>query len=157
MRKKIINQAAPHAITENENWLDITHLAQVELTSEDASCPIENALTINEKPGWRASETGKQTIRIIFDIPQPIQRIYLHFEEKEQSRTQEFTLEWTPDNDQSLIEIVRQQYNFSPGSSAEEKEDYTVNLKDVKVLELTITPDISGGDALASITSLLLA
>jgi hypothetical protein len=45
---------------------------------------------------------------------------------------------------------VRQQYNFAPPAVTDEFEDYAVDLVGVTVLELTIVPDISGGDARAS-------
>jgi len=54
-------------------------------------------------------------------------------------------------------EIVRQQYNFSPATNTRELEDYTVNLDDVLILEINITPDISGGNARASLARLRLA
>jgi hypothetical protein len=53
--------------------------------------------------------------------------------------------------------IVRQQWNFSPPSSADEREDYTVDLPDATALELTIKPDISGGEAHASLQQLQVA
>jgi hypothetical protein len=61
----------------------------------------------------------------------------LVFEETEKSRTQEFVLQWSPDIQYSSREIVRQQWNFSPPDSVREKEDYAVELSEVKVLELT--------------------
>jgi len=40
---------------------------------------------------------------------------------------------------------VRQPWNFSPGDSARENEDYAVHLSEVGILELIITPDKIGG------------
>jgi hypothetical protein len=51
-------------------------------------------------------------------------------------------------------EIVRQQWNFSPPETVRELQEYHVELSDVTVLELIITPDISGGMARASVKSL---
>ena len=84
-------------------------------------------------------------------------RILLRFDEKEQERTQEFVLRWLPEGQQSLREIVRQQYNFSPSTTNQEIEDYRVNLNGVSVVELEIVPDISGGDAHASLAQIRLA
>jgi hypothetical protein len=53
-----------------------------------------------------------------------------------------------------LREIVRQQWNFSPPHTTTEVEEYRVELSDVSVLELTITPDIAGGMARTSLNSL---
>jgi hypothetical protein len=143
---------APH-----ENWLDLDSVGRVEVTSEDSAHPIESALISGEKPGWRAARPGTQTIRLIFDEPQTLSRICLVFEEHEKSRTQEFVLRWSPDRGHSFREIVRQQWNFSPRESMHEVEDYALDLSSVSVVELTIVPDISGGDARASLSSLRLA
>jgi hypothetical protein len=81
----------------------------------------------------------------------------LVFEDAGNSRTQEFVLRWSPDIECSFREIVRQQWNFSPPDSVREKEDYAVELSEVKVLELMIVPDKSGGEVRASLVSLRLA
>jgi len=70
------------------------------------------------------------------------------------SRTQEFVLRWSPNLEGALREIVRQQWNFSPPHTTMEVEEYRVELSDVTVLKLTITPDIAGGAARASLNSL---
>ena len=54
-------------------------------------------------------------------------------------------------------EILRQQFTFSPPGTTLEVEDYVVNLQGVTVLELRIVPDISRGDARASLNLLRLA
>jgi hypothetical protein len=59
-------------------------------------------------------------------------------------------------DDQPTREIVRQQWTFSPGGSTHETEDYRVDLW-VTVLELTISPHISGGEARASLAELRIA
>ena len=84
-------------------------------------------------------------------------RILLRFDEKEQESTQEFVLRWLPEGQQSPREIVRQQYNFSPSTTNQEIEDYRVNLNGVSVVELEIVPDISEGDAHASLAQIRLA
>ena len=136
------------------DWLGLEQLVQVEMTSEDTEHPIESALLENNGSGWRANEPGKQTIRLVFDKPQKISRIQLLFEESEHERTQEFALHWSPDDTDSKREIVRQQYNFSPAGNTRELEDYTVNLDDVLILEINIIPDISGGNARATLARL---
>ena len=50
-----------------------------------------------------------------------------------------------------------QQWNFSPPTTTREVEEYSVELSDVAVIELTIVPNISGGTARASLKSLRLA
>ena len=78
-------------------------------------------------------------------------------EEPDTTRTQEFVLRWSSDGGNSVKEIVRQQWNFSPPNSIREVEDYKVELSNVTVLELTINPSIAGGVARASLKNLRLS
>jgi len=137
--------------------MDVNRIASVEVTSEESDYPIESALLLEGKRGWRAANSGTQTIRLIFDEPQKLRRMLLVFEDTKNSRTQEFVLRWSPDIECSFREIVRQQWNFSPPDSVREKEDYVVELSEVKVLELMIVPGKSGGEVRASLASLRLA
>jgi len=157
MRKRIINQIFKNVLPVDQSWIDLQRSAQVELTSEDAAHPIEAALIPGFGSGWRAAQAGEQMIRLLFDAPQKIRRIQLLFHEDQQARTQEFVLQWSPDAGQSYREIVRQQFNFSPPGMTREFEGYTVDLAGVTALELRIVPDISGGDARASVAQLRIA
>jgi hypothetical protein len=157
MRKRLISPIPPDRLPFDGGGLDVANLGMVEITSEDQAYPIECALQLGERRGWRAAEPGPQVIRLLFDQPQKLERIWLVFEETETQRTQEFVLRWSPDHGRSFQEIVRQQWNFSPPGTVREIEDYTVELFDVTVLELKILPDKSGGTALASLASLRLA
>ena len=153
MRKQVTSASlvgAPPA----RDWLDVGSGAVVEVTSEDGAHPVESALLQGEKRGWRASGPGPQTIRLVFDKPQKLRRIWLKFEETATARTQEFVLRWSADGGHSFREIVRQQWNFSPPNTTSEIEEYHVELSDVTVLELVIVPDISRGAARASLKSL---
>jgi len=157
MRKSQITLIPQNAPLRNQAWMDVDRLASVEVTSEETDYPIESALLPEGKRGWRAASPGMQTIRLIFDKPQKLRRILLVFEDTENYRTQEFVLRWSPDIQDSSREIVRQQWNFSPPDSMRETEDFAVELSEVKVLELMIVPDKSGGDVHASLVSLRLA
>ena len=157
MRKRIIPPAKQNTSAPDENWLDLERLAQVEITSEDATYPIESALLPGQVSGWRATQPGEQSIRLLFEHPQRLRRIWLQFVEPATERTQEFVLRWSPDGGQSFREIVRQQWNFSPQGATCETEDHRVDLMGVTVLELSIIPDISRGNALASLAQLRLA
>jgi hypothetical protein len=128
----------------------------VEVTSEDAAHPVESGLLPNES-GWRAAQSGPQTVRLVFDRPQTIKRVHLEFHEHESARTQQFLLRWSSDGGRSYREIVRQQYNFSPPHTTEEREDFSVDLDGVTNLELSIVPDISGGPSRASLSQLRIA
>jgi len=156
MRKRQISPTPPSVPPSGQAWLDVERTALVEVTSEENGFPIESALQETENHGWRAAAPGTQTIRLIFDEPQKLRRIWLVFEDSENARTQEFVLRWSPDSGNSFREIVRQQWNFSPPDSVREIEDYTVELSGVTMVELTIVPDKSGGAARASLASLLL-
>jgi hypothetical protein len=156
MRKRITNQGTGSVSLSNQQWLYVEHLAQVEVTSEDAAHPIESALIPNAGSGWRAGQPGQQTVRLLFDEPQKVTRIHLLFQENEQQRAQQFVLRWSSDGGQSYREIVRQQYNFSPPGSTSECEDYDVDIDHVTALELIIIPDISGVPACASLAQLRL-
>lgn len=157
MRKRITSQDPHNVAPVDQGWLDLQRLAQVELTSEDAAYPFEAALIPSDGPGWRAAQAGEQTIRLLFDEPQRIGHIQVLFQEDQQARTQEFVLRWSPDGGQSYREILRQQYTFSPPGMTRECEDYTVDLAGVTALELRIIPNISGGDARASVAQLRIA
>ena len=157
MRKQTISSGSESVSRLDDAWLDLERLAKVEVTSETAEHPIESALIPDPGLGWRAAQPGKQTIRLIFDHPLSLGRILLRFDEMERRRTQEFVLRWLPEGDQSPREIVRQQYTFSPPTTNQESEDYRVNLNGVTALELEIVPDISGGDASASLAQMRLA
>ena len=154
MRKRLISPTPERVRPHGEGWLDLERAAAVEVSSEEEDYPVESALLSRETQGWRASRPGTQTVRLVFDEPQSLKRIALVFEEKDTRRTQEFVLRWSADGGQSFREIVRQQWNFSPPETVRELQEYQVELSDVTVLELIITPDISGGMARASVKSL---
>jgi len=151
MRKRFVTPTPATVQARGEGWLDLEHAAAVEVTSEDKDFPIESALSIERGQGWRAAEPGAQTIRLVFDEPQELERISLVFEEDEIMRTQEFVLRASSNLGGPFREIVRQQWNFSAPSSTREVEDFRVELSDVTVLELTIVPNVSGGAARASL------
>jgi F5/8 type C domain len=157
MRKRIVTPTAEAVRARVEGWLDVQRAATVELTSEDKRYPIESAFDFEEGQGWRAAGPGPQTIRLIFDEPQRINRIQVIFEEEENSRTQEFALRWSADGGSSFKEIVRQQWNFSPPETKRETEEYRVELLNATVIELSIVPDISGGSSRASLKSMRLS
>ncbi len=157
MRKRLISSAPRGISPPDQDWLNLEHLATVEITSEDAKHPIESALLAGRDSGWCSQEPGEQTIRLVFDQPLRLRRIWLLFEESEVERTQEFVLRWSPDHGQTFREIVRQQWNFSPPDTIRELEDYRVDLSGVTVLELSIVPNKNAGPARASIAELRLA
>lgn len=157
MQKRIISNNDAGGTVPDDQWLNLDRLAEVELTSEDASHPIEAALVTGLGSGWRAANTGTQTIRLRFNTPQRVRRIWLQFEEAERTRTQEYVVRWSSDAGHTFRDLVRQQWNFSPQGANLETEDHRTELPNVTALELVINPDIGGGDALASLARMRLA
>jgi hypothetical protein len=160
MQKEIVGQN-PTAKKSHDDvrWLDLESIASVQLTSEDPSFPIENALSTNperNEHGWRAAVPGPQTITLTFTVPTHLRRIFAHFIEHKTERSQEFVLRYSSSNETDR-EIVRQQWNFSPTGSAHQIEDYTVDLKSVTKLELVIDPDRGRGQNPATLNALRLA
>jgi len=157
MRKKIISTDQHEVASPEQEWLDLERIVDVEMTSEDKDYPIEAALMPEPTSGWRAAESGKQMIRLVFSTPQKLKKIRLNFIETSTERTQEYILRYSSDAGQSSQEIVRQQWNFSPEGSTGQTEEYDIDLSTVTMLELIIIPDISGGEAKASLETLQLA
>ena len=157
MRKRLITAVPQVGPQTNTDWLDLGSLASVEVTSETRDHPVESALLLGDRRGWRAAQPGIQIVRLLFDHPLRVNLISLVFEESQNTRTREFVLRWSSDLGRSFREIVRQQWNFSPLGTVREVENYSVDLFDVTVMELEIVPDKSGGEARASLESLRLA
>lgn len=157
LRKRIVDPGSDPGVGGTPEWLDLAALAQVEVSSEDPDHPVEHALLPQYEAGWQASGPGRQTLRICFDEPQTVRRIYLHFVETELTRNQEFTLAWAPTQASSVEVLVRQQWNFSPTGSTHQIEDYRPSPREIEVVELVIVPDVSGGEARATLQQLRLA
>jgi hypothetical protein len=157
MRKRVTGEGTGRPAPSEEGWLDLDSLALVEVTSEEAAHPVEAALAEGGGDGWRAAGPGEQVVRLLFDELQRVGRVRLLFEEEGRGRTQEFVLRWSPDGGRTYREVVRQQYTFSPPGTTREAEEYRVDLDGVTALELRVIPDISGGDARASLRQLRLA
>ena len=90
MRKRPITPTPETVRPRAEGWLDVDRAAIVEISSEEKDYSVESAFASEETQGWRAAESGQQTIRLVFDQPQRLKQISLVFEEKEMPRTQEF-------------------------------------------------------------------
>jgi len=157
MRKRLIDLIEPTETKPEQPWFRLEDISQVELTSEATAYPIEDALILGGECGWRADRPGEQIIRILFDHPQNIRRIWLSFKEPNVERSQEFVLRYSSDRGVTFNDIARQQWNFSPTGAIREVEDYKVDLQNVTNIELRIVPDISGGEAHASLAQLRFA
>jgi hypothetical protein len=91
MRKHIIAAVEHGNALADQDWLNLEDLVEVEVTSEDATHPIESALLPGRGSGWVAASPGKQTIRLLFLNPQRLRRIWLNFADSLTERTQELT------------------------------------------------------------------
>ncbi len=94
MRKRVRSSGPPAPAA--DDWLSLEQLVQVDVTSEDPAAPIEAAVLPTADGGWRGATPGAQTIRLIFDQPHVLRRIWLRCVEREQERTQEVVLRWSP-------------------------------------------------------------
>lgn len=158
MRKRIVgsNPGTQAGEPKGDNWIALAELATVEVSSEEPAHPIERAFVPGDDIGWRAGGSGEQRIKLLFDQPVAIRRIHLRFHEPQQERTQEFRLSYCLQSGETR-EVVRQQWNFSPGGSKTEIENYEVDLTGVVEFELTIRPDLQRPDAVASLAAFRLA
>jgi hypothetical protein len=153
MWKEIVGHKPVAAKKHDDEWMALEKITRAQLTSEDPGLPLENALSLDaesDDKGWRAHEAGPQTIALTFFEPVKLRRIFLRFVEVEHERTQEFSLRYVT-HAGIQQEIVRQQWNFSPGGSTVEVEDYTVELDGVTRLELRIDPDMGSEQVKASL------
>ena len=157
MRKRLISSSGQVTSPLTTDWLELKDVALVEVTSEADGYPIEGALLPDQERGWCAGTPGPQIIRLLFDHPQTIHTIRLLFREYESARTQEFLLRWLPHGMESWKDVVRQQWNFSPPDTAEECEEYKVDLASAAALELSIIPDMSQQGVRASLDELRLS
>ncbi len=138
MRKEITGGS--RAGVDDAEWVDLEALARVEVSSEAAGSPIEGALMPGGSRPWVAGAPGKASVTLRFDAPREVGKVRLQCIELEHERSQEWALH-------ALLtgggerEVLRQQWNFSPGGSTTEDEVYTLNLPAVAGLRLTIDPD----------------
>ena len=153
MRKSVSAGAKASDSGIGQRWVDLESLASVELTSEDAAHPFENALEEGNGKQWMASAPGPQTIRLVFDKPQRVTQVRLVFREEIHTRTQEFALFATSANG-LRSEVVRQQWSFSPEGSTFEAEEYAADLPELLALELQIDPGRHDRSAVASLSFL---
>ena len=64
MRKRVIERGAPATGANDPEWLDLSQLARVEVTSEDPAHPVEEALVPGRDAGWRANMLWGVPVRV---------------------------------------------------------------------------------------------
>jgi hypothetical protein len=57
--RKIVKKDDTELAPANASWLDVSAIAQVEVSSEDPAYPIES-ICAEEEGGWRASNLGSK-------------------------------------------------------------------------------------------------
>ena len=138
-------------------WLDLDRAASVEVTSEDKEYPVECALVADETRGWRAADSGTQTIRLIFDEHKDSHA------SRSSSRKPRLSVPKSSSCDGLGMAGARFETSCaSSGISARlipyvRSRNIRLNSPNVTVLELVIVPDISRGSARASRKSLRLS
>jgi hypothetical protein len=161
LRKKVISR--PSAGPEPdflEGEIAVADVATVQVTSEEADHPIDNAFDHRRGRGgsrWIAGAPGEQTVILQFDSPQTIRKIGVDVEELDVSRTQELSLSVSSDGGRTYRELLRQEFTFSPPTTSFERERWTVPGAAVTHLRLDIKPDKGGRVGRATLTSLTLA
>ncbi|RRA49107.1 hypothetical protein [Acidipila sp. EB88] len=142
MRKQVTGHDATAESPGNaqENWLPLETLATAEVSSEAAGYPVENALVPGAAGYWQAASTGAATITLRFDAPQSVRRVLLQVEDAGHERSQEWAIT-ASFADGTRRELLRQGWNFSPGGSTQQVEEYTFDLHQVSGLTLWIDPD----------------
>ena len=140
--------------------IPVAEVATVQVSSEQASHPIDNVFDNRRGPGgsrWIADGAGEQTLILVFDSPQTIRTVSLEVEEPSVSRTQELTATVSSDGGRTYRELVRQEFTFSPPSTSFEREVWSVTAEGVTHLRIDIKPDKGGRVGQATLTSLSVA
>ena len=159
LRKQIIPKRSGESAS-LEGEIPIAAVATVQVTSEQADHPIDNAFDESRGPGgsrWVADAPGEQTVTLVFDSPQTIRKIGVEAEELAVSRTQELAVSVSADGGRTYRELVRQEFNFSPPGTSFERELWSVSAGAVTHLRLEIKPDNGGRVGRATLTSLAVA
>ena len=159
LRKQIVPRRSSEPVP-FENEISGADVATVQVTSEEADHPIDNAFDHNRGPGgsrWIAAEPGEQTLILLFDRPQTIRKIGLEVEDLAVSRTQELSVSVSSDGGRTYRELVRQEFNFSPPGATFEREIWSTAAAAVTHLRVEIKPDKGGRLGRATLTSLTLA
>ena len=159
LRKQVVPKHSTQSAS-LEGEISVADVATVQVTSEEADHPIDNAFDHNRGPGgsrWIADEPGEQTVILLFDSPQTIRQIGMEVEELAVRRTQELSVSVSSDGGRTYRELVRQEFNFSPPGTSFERELWSTPTAAVTHLRLEIKPDKGGRVGRATLTSLTLA
>ncbi len=155
LRKQILNDR-PAAGAPRPDVKDIAALATVLVTSEAAQHPVDHLFDASGGPGgtrWIAGADGEQTLVLAFDAPQTIRAIGIEAEEPSATRTNVLSISLSEDGGRTYRERIRQEFNFSPGTTFE-REEWSVPADRVSHIRIVIQPDKGHAPHRATLTSL---
>jgi len=155
LRKLILNDRSA-AGAPRTDLKDIPALATVLVTSEAPEHPVDHLFDTSGGPGgtrWIAGADGEQTLVLAFDAPQSIRAIGIEAEEPSASRTNVLTVSLSADGGRTYQERIRQEFNFSPGTTFE-REEWSVPADRISHVRVVIRPDKGNAPHRATLTSL---
>jgi len=155
LRKLILNDRSA-AGAPRTDLKDIPALATVLVTSEAPEHPVDHLFDTSGGPGgtrWIAGVDGEQTLVLAFDAPQSIRAIGIEAEEPSASRTNVLTVSLSADGGRTYQERIRQEFNFSPGTTFE-REEWSVPAERISHVRVVIRPDKGNAPHRATLTSL---
>jgi hypothetical protein len=156
MRKKLVSAIRNTDAASRHEWLELEQVACVEVSSEAEGYPVEGALLDVGQRGWRASEPGMQTIRLLFDHPQTIRAVRAVFKEEESAHPG-VRAAMAAGRNRRLEGCRPAAVEFQSAANSDRMRKYKVDLPSAGGLEISICPNISGGNTRASLESLQLS
>ena len=135
---------------------DIPALATVLVTSEAPEHPVDHLFDASAGPGgtrWIAGVDGDQTLVLAFDAPQSIRAIGIEAEEPSATRTNVLIISLSEDGGRTYQERIRQEFNFSRGTTFE-REEWSVPAERITHVRVVIQPDKGHAPYRATLTSL---
>lgn len=159
LRKRLLAESGSSSAPRSRDEIDLVACATILYSSEDPHHPIEHLLDGRSGRGatrWSsARENTVEEIVIQFDQPEDVLRLVFDAEECEVQRTQQVTMEFSTDGGKTYRAAFVQEYTFSPAGSTYQREDLSIDLREVTHLRLIVVPN-KGGTGRASLTSLRL-
>lgn len=134
----------------DKRWLDLDVLADVTI--------VAGGQRVTRRPrAWSADCPGEQMIEIRFRHPTSLSRVRVVSWEVEQARTQEMTIWASLRRGEGHREVLRHQFNFSPGGATKHVAEFVLQLEEVSALQVRIVPCVDGRRAVARVSELRVA